>query len=84
MQLPLAYSLPRNLTVKASVSMVTLHYVRVSDAAVVSIFISAETETNSNCIRCLAMDVHVDSNNQTLSGKLQYFAGAMCKLEMSY
>jgi hypothetical protein len=44
MQLPLAYLLPRNLTVKAYVSVVTTNYIRVSEAAVVSLFISAETE----------------------------------------
>jgi hypothetical protein len=53
-----------NLTVKASVSVVTAYYVRVSDAAVVSVFISAETETSSNCRRCLAMDVRFDPYNQ--------------------
>jgi hypothetical protein len=67
--LPLAYSLLQNLTVKASVSAVTAHYIRVSDAAVVSVFISAETETSSNFRRCLAMDVRVDSCNQPLSGR---------------
>jgi hypothetical protein len=72
MQLLVACSLPRTLTVKASVSMVTAYYIRVSEAAVVSIFISAETETSSNCRRCLAMDVRVDSNNQPLSGTSQY------------
>jgi hypothetical protein len=50
MQLQLAYSLPRNLTVKASVSMVTTYYIRVSDAAVVSVCVSAETETSSNSV----------------------------------
>jgi hypothetical protein len=50
MQLLLAYSLPRNLTVKASISVVTTYYIRVSDAAVVSAFVSAETETNSNFV----------------------------------
>jgi hypothetical protein len=64
MQLLLAYSLPRNLTVKALISVVTTYYIRVSDAAVVSLFISAETETSFNCRRCLAMDVRVDSCNQ--------------------
>jgi hypothetical protein len=48
MQLPLANSLPRNSTVKASISVVTTYYVRVSDAAVVRVFVSAETETSSN------------------------------------
>jgi hypothetical protein len=64
MQLLLAYSLPQNPTVKASISVVTTYYVRVSDAAivrlwtkttefffsnaaVVSAFISTETETSS-------------------------------------
>jgi hypothetical protein len=46
MQLLLAYSLPRNPTVKSSISLVTTYYIRVSDRAVVSIFISAETELN--------------------------------------
>jgi hypothetical protein len=50
MQLPLAYSLPRNPTVKASISVVTTYYVRVSDAEVVSVFVSAETETSSNSV----------------------------------
>jgi hypothetical protein len=50
MQLPLAYSLPRNPTVKASISLVTTYYVRASDAAVISIFVSAETETSSNSV----------------------------------
>jgi hypothetical protein len=44
LHLLLAYSLPRNLTVKASVSVVTAYYVCVSDAAVVSILVSAEAE----------------------------------------
>jgi hypothetical protein len=73
----LAYSLPRNLTVKASVSVVTAYYIIVSDAAVVSAFISAETETNSNCRRFLAMDVRVDSYNQPLSGTPQYFGAKL-------
>jgi hypothetical protein len=73
MQLPLAYSLPQTLTAQASVSVVTAHYIRVSDAAVVSVFISVETETNSNCRRCLAMDVRVNSNNKPLSGTPQYY-----------
>jgi hypothetical protein len=69
MQLPLAHSLPRSSTVKASVSVVTAYHIRVSDAAVVSVFISAETETGSNsvttevcsdCRRCLAMDISFD------------------------
>jgi hypothetical protein len=68
----LVYSLPQNLTVKASVSVVMAYYIRVSDAAVVSVFISAETETSSNCRRCLAMDDRVDSNNQSLSRTPQY------------
>jgi hypothetical protein len=72
MRLPLAYSLPRNLTVKASVSVVTAYYVRVSGAALASAFISAETEKTSNCRRCLAMDVRVDSYNQPLSGTSHY------------
>jgi hypothetical protein len=50
MQLRLAYSLPRNLTVKASISVVTTYSIRVSDAAVVSVFISAETEASSNSV----------------------------------
>jgi hypothetical protein len=50
MQLPLACSLPRNPTVKASVSVVTAYYIRFSDAAVVSIFNSVETETSSNSV----------------------------------
>jgi hypothetical protein len=37
-------SLLWNLTVKASVSVVTAYYIHVSDAVVVSIFISAEAE----------------------------------------
>jgi hypothetical protein len=49
-QLPLAYSLPRNLSVKASISVVTVYYVCVSDSAVVSVFVSAETEKNSNFV----------------------------------
>jgi hypothetical protein len=61
MQLLLAYSLLRNFTVKASASVVRTYYIRVSDAAVVSVFISAENKTSSNCRRCLAMDVRVDS-----------------------
>jgi hypothetical protein len=72
MQLLLAYSLPRNLTVKASFSVVTTYYISVSDAAVVSVFISAETETSSNCRRCLAMDIRVDSYNPHSSGTPQY------------
>jgi hypothetical protein len=52
--------------------VVTTYYIRVSDTAVVSVFISAEAETSSNCGRCLAMDVRVDSNNQPLSGMPQY------------
>jgi hypothetical protein len=59
-------------TVKAFIFVVTTYYVRVSDAAVVSVFISAETETSSNCRRCLVMDVRVDSNNQPLTGTPQY------------
>jgi hypothetical protein len=70
MHLPLEYSLPRNLTVKASVSVATTYYIRVSDAAVVSLFISAETETNSNCRRCLAMDVCFDSYNRGVKFQL--------------
>jgi hypothetical protein len=50
MQLPLAYSLPRNPTVKASISVVTIYYVRVFDAAVVRVFISVETETSYNSV----------------------------------
>jgi hypothetical protein len=50
MWLPLAYSLPRNPNVKASISVVTAYYILVSDAAVVSIFISTETETSSNSV----------------------------------
>jgi hypothetical protein len=50
MRLLLAYSLPRNPTVKAAVSVVTAYYIRVSDAAVVSIFVSAETEISSNSV----------------------------------
>jgi hypothetical protein len=50
MQLLLAYSLPRNPTVKASISVVTAYYVVVSEAAVVSAFVSAETETSSNSV----------------------------------
>jgi hypothetical protein len=73
MHLLLAYSLPRNLTVKASVSVVTTYYICTSDAGVVSVIISAETETSSNCRRCLAMDVRVDSYNQPLSGTPQYY-----------
>jgi hypothetical protein len=73
LHLLLAYSLPRNLTVKASVSMVTTYYIRVSDAAVISVFISAETETSSNCRRCLTMDVLIDSYNPPLCGTPQYF-----------
>jgi hypothetical protein len=65
----LAYSLPRNSTVRTSVSVVTTYYIRVSDAAVVSVLISAETETSSNCRRCLAMDVRVDSYNQPLRAR---------------
>jgi hypothetical protein len=61
MQLSLAYSLLRNPTVKASISVVTIYYVRVSDAAVVSVFVSAETETSSNSVttevRVLLVDV---------------------------
>jgi hypothetical protein len=72
MQLLLTYSLPQNLTIKASVPVVTTYYISVSDTAVVSVFISAETETSSNCRRCLAMDVRVDSYNQPLSGTPQY------------
>jgi hypothetical protein len=44
--------------------VVTTHYIPVSDAAVVSVFIFGETETSPNCRRCLAMDVRVDSYNQ--------------------
>jgi hypothetical protein len=76
MQLQLAYWLPLNLTVKASVSMVTTYYIRVSDPAVVSVFISTETETSSNCRRCLAMDVHVDSYDQPLSDTPHYLLAA--------
>jgi hypothetical protein len=50
MKLPLAYLLPWNSTVKASISVVTTYYVLVSEGAVVSIFVSAETETNSNSV----------------------------------
>jgi hypothetical protein len=71
-RLLLAYSLPRNLTVKASVSVVTTYCIRVSDAPVVSVFISAESETSSNYRRCLAIDVRVDSHNQALSSTPQY------------
>jgi hypothetical protein len=42
--------LQRNPNVKASVSVVTTYYIRVSDAAVVSVFISVETETSSNSV----------------------------------
>jgi hypothetical protein len=49
-QLPLAIRFPRNPTVKASVSVVTTYYVRVSDAAVISVLVSAETETSSNSV----------------------------------
>jgi hypothetical protein len=72
MQLPLAYALLQNPTVKASVSMVTAYYIRVSEEAVVSVLIIGETEISSNCIRCLAMDVRVDSCNQPLSGTPHY------------
>jgi hypothetical protein len=72
MQLLLAYSLPRSPTVKVSVSVVTTYHIRVSDAAVVSVFVSTETETSYNCRRCLAMDVRVASNNQSLTGTPQY------------
>jgi hypothetical protein len=41
MQLLLAYSLPRNSIVKAPIALVTTYYVRVSDAVVVSVIISA-------------------------------------------
>jgi hypothetical protein len=74
MHLLLAYSLPRNLTVKASVSVVTTYYIRVSDEVVVSVFISAETETNFNCRRYLAMDDRFDWNNQFLNGTPHYFS----------
>jgi hypothetical protein len=67
-----AFSLSRNLTVKASISVAPTYYIRVSDTVVVSAFISTETETSSNCRRCLAMDVRVDSYNQPLSGTPQY------------
>jgi hypothetical protein len=50
MQLLLVYSLPQNPTVKSSISVVTTYYVRVSDAAVVSVFISVESETSSNYV----------------------------------
>jgi hypothetical protein len=50
MQQLLAYSLPRNPTVKTSVSVVTAYYICVSDAAVVSVFVTAETETSSNSV----------------------------------
>jgi hypothetical protein len=50
MQLSLAYSLPRNPTLKASISVVTAYYVRISDAAVVVVFVSAEAETSSNSV----------------------------------
>jgi hypothetical protein len=36
------------------------------------ICVSTETETSSNCRRCLAMDIRVDSYNQPLSGTPQY------------
>jgi hypothetical protein len=72
MHLLLAYSFPPNLTVKASVSVVTTYYIRVSDAGVVSVLISSETKASSNFRRCLAMDVSVDSYNQPLSGTPQY------------
>jgi hypothetical protein len=68
----LAYSLLRNFTVKECVLVVTTYYVRISDAPVVSVFVSPETETRSNCRRCLAVEVRVYSNNQPLSGTPQY------------
>jgi hypothetical protein len=50
MQLLLAYLLPWNPTVKASISVITTYYVRVFNAAVVSVFVSAEIETSSNSV----------------------------------
>jgi hypothetical protein len=80
MQLLLAYSLPRNLVVKAYVSVLTTYYIRVSDTAVVTVFISAETETSSHFRRCLVMDFRVDSYNQPLSSTPHY----MCAISLLY
>jgi hypothetical protein len=46
MRLLLAYSLPWNPTVKASISVVTTYH----DAAMVRVFLPAETETSSNSL----------------------------------
>jgi hypothetical protein len=71
MHLPLAYSLPRNPTVKVSISVLTAYYVRVSDAVVVSVFVTTETELvliplplklRSDCRRCVAMDGRSNSD----------------------
>jgi hypothetical protein len=83
MHLLLAYSLLWNLTVKASVPMVTTYYIRLSNTEVVSVFISAETETSSNCRRCLAMDVRGDSNNQALNSTPQYLHSTFRFLEFT-
>jgi hypothetical protein len=60
MQLQLEYSLPQNPTVKASVSMVTVYYIRVSDAAVVSVFVSTESEISSNSVTTVVYVLIVD------------------------
>jgi hypothetical protein len=44
LHLLLAYSFLQNPTVKACVSMVTAYYIRVFEAAVVSVFVTAESE----------------------------------------
>jgi hypothetical protein len=44
MQRWLEYSLPRNPTVNASISVVTTYYVGISNVAMVSVFIFVETE----------------------------------------
>jgi hypothetical protein len=72
LHLLLVSSLPRNLTVNASVSVIPTYYISISNTVVVSVFITTETETSSNCRHCLAMDVHIDSYNQPLSGMPQY------------
>jgi hypothetical protein len=36
--------------VNASISVVSVYFLRISDAAVVSVFVSAETETSSNSV----------------------------------
>jgi hypothetical protein len=48
----------------ASISVITTYYVRLSDAMVVSVFISAETETSSNSVTTEVCVLIVDVASQ--------------------